>query len=119
MRDFLRRLRSAVTHQGPGYDLTSIEADQPYRYTDCDGDALHIHALPDASKDDGDTRPVVALQVENRDEQTATAYIELADVETVIAAIRSAAQDAGHAAGVDCTVPNCGPCSFDRVGGAS
>lgn len=115
MTDFLRRLPAALAAEAPDRDPATSEPDQPFHYADCDGDALHITALPDASKDNGDTRPVIALRVDNRDQQAATAYVELADVETVIAAIRAAAQDAGHAAGVDCQVPACGPCSFDRA----
>jgi hypothetical protein len=88
--------------------------DQPFRYIDSDLDVLYITAIADASCYEG-TRPVVALGTEHGDDETATVYVELNDVEKVISAIRDAAASLRHAASQDCGDEDCGPCSFDRA----
>jgi hypothetical protein len=92
--------------------------DQPFRYIDYSGETLHITPVPDASSYDG-TIPVVSLQIEplngDDEDEPATVYVQLGDVEGVIAAIRDAAADLRHTRREDCLVPGCGPCSFDRA----
>ncbi len=77
------------------------DRDSTLNYTDYDGDTLTITPIPDASSYHGDI-PVVALAITTRDtDGPAVVYVQLADVDEVLAGIRDAADKARAGSSTD------------------
>lgn len=76
-----------------------------YRFTDRDGDVATVQPVTD---DDGD--PAVWLQTYG-----SGCYITTVQLAEFIDGLQGQAMAAAHAAGKDCLIGSCGPCSFDRA----